>query len=68
MTQHSFDFGSKPDEEAKHIQEWVEKHNQKVIMSARVPSLPPGSLLGAVDRGEAKAKAVCFLRGVLSQW
>ena len=68
MTQHSFDFASKPNQEAKDIQEWVEKHNQKVIMAARVPSLPPGSLLGAIDRGEAKANAVYFLRGVLSQY
>jgi hypothetical protein len=67
MTQNCFDFSPKPNEEAKNIQEWVEKHNQKVIMAARAPSIPPGSLLGAIDRGEAKANAVYLLRGVLSQ-
>jgi hypothetical protein len=68
MTQHLFDFDPKPTEEAKEIQKWVEQHNQQVMIAARTFSIPPGSLLGAVDRAGAKANAVYLLRGILSQY
>jgi len=67
MTQHSFDFSPRPNEEAKEIQKWVERHNQQAIMASRTSSIPPGSLLGAIDRREAKSNAVYLLRGVLAQ-
>jgi hypothetical protein len=65
MSQTSFDFAPKPNEEAKEIQLWVERHNQQVMAAARSSSLPPGSLLSALDGTEAKANAVYLLRGVL---
>lgn len=67
MTQNSFDFISQPNQEAKEIQKWVERHNQQVIAQASTPSTPPGSLLGAIHGGEAKSNAVYLLRGVLGQ-
>ena len=67
MTQYHFDFPLKRDEEAKETQKWVEQHNQQVIMAARTSSLPPGSLLSAIDRREAKTNAVYLLRGVVNQ-
>lgn len=68
MTQYHFDFPLKSDEEAKEIQKWVEQHNQQVIRTARTSSIPPGSLLGALDRREAKSSVVYLLRSVLSQY
>jgi hypothetical protein len=67
MTQASFDFISQPNREAKEIQKWVEYHNQQVIAQASTSSAPPGSLLGAINGGEAKSNAVYLLRGVLGQ-
>jgi hypothetical protein len=67
MTQSSFDFASPPNKEAEEIQKWVEKHNQQIIRSAHVSSVPPGSLLGAIDGAEARANTVYLLRGVMGQ-
>jgi hypothetical protein len=67
MTQTHFDFVSQPNQEAKEIQKWVERHNQQVIAQASIPSTPPGSLLGAINEAEAKSNAVYLLRGVLGQ-
>ena len=67
MTQTSFDFVSQPNQEVKEIQKWVERHNQQVIAQASSSSTPPGSLLSAINGGEAKSNAVYLLRSVLGQ-
>lgn len=67
MTQTSFDFLLQPNQEAKEIQKWVEHHNQQVIAQVSSTSKPPGSLLSAINGGEATSNAVYLLRGVLGQ-
>jgi hypothetical protein len=67
MTQTSFDFLLQPSPEAKEIQKWVEHHNQQVIAQTHSASKPPGSLLSAINEGEAASNAVYLLRGVLGQ-
>ena len=67
MTQHRFDFDPPFCEKDKEVKNWVEQHNQQVITSARTATIPLGSLLSALDGGEAKSNAVYLLRGVLSQ-
>lgn len=67
MKQHSFDFAPLPIEGSKETQQWVDHHNQQVTAAARIPSIPPSSLLSAIDGTEAKSNAVYLLRGVLSQ-
>lgn len=67
MTQQRFDFAPPPHEEAKDIQKWVEQHNQQAIIASQIPNTSPGSLLSALDKGEAKANAVYLLRGILGQ-
>lgn len=67
MTQNSFDFLLQPSQEAKETQKWMEHHNQQVAAQAHTSSVPPGSLLGAINGGEAKSNAVYLLRGVLNQ-
>lgn len=67
MTQTSFDFILQQSQEAKEIQKWMEHHNQQIAAQAHTSTTPPGSLLGAINGGEAKSNAVYLLRGVLSQ-